>query len=100
MQRIAISQKPSQLTTLVSRARTEDVLLLRDDEPTAVLVSAERYQELLERVEGMEDVLAAYEMAGESDVEVGTLLKALGIDETRARVQNQARESRQLKQAS
>lgn len=58
---IAISEAKAKLTELVRTADEEPVLLLRHSKPAAVLLSHERYEELMERLEDAEDLVAVLE---------------------------------------
>ncbi|MEO5680112.1 MAG: type II toxin-antitoxin system prevent-host-death family antitoxin [Acidimicrobiales bacterium] len=55
---MAVSEARERLSEAVETARTEAVFLERYGRPTAVLVSAERYDELLDALEEIEDIAA------------------------------------------
>jgi antitoxin Phd len=58
MVRMAISEARERLAEAVETAHTEAVVLERYGHPAAVLVSPERYEELMEALEDAEDVAA------------------------------------------
>lgn len=58
MHMVSISEAKATLTSLVRRAEDEPVYLLRHSKPAGVLLSATRYEELLDRLEDAEDALA------------------------------------------
>lgn len=55
---MAVSEAREKLAEAVETARSEAVFLERYGRPAAVLVSAERYEELLEALEEAEDIAA------------------------------------------
>jgi len=58
MTRMPVSEAREKLADVVETARTEPVFLERYGQPAAVLVSPERYEELMEALEDAEDVVA------------------------------------------
>ena len=58
MASLAVSEARKELADAVETAQTEAVFLERYGRPAAVLVSVERYQELIEAFEEAEDVAA------------------------------------------
>lgn len=58
---VPVSEAKARLTALVREAEARDVLLMRHGRPAAVMISTERYEALLARVEDAEDRLAVYE---------------------------------------
>jgi prevent-host-death family protein len=58
MARISISEARGNLSGVVKTSQTEVVFLERDGRPAAVLISPERYEELLEAFEEAQDVTA------------------------------------------
>jgi len=58
MATMAVSEARDRLAEAVETARTEAVFIERYGQPAAVLVSTERYAELLEALEDAEDIKA------------------------------------------
>lgn len=58
MATMAVSEAREKLSAAVETARSEAVFLERYGRPAAVLVSAERYEELVEALEEVEDIAA------------------------------------------
>jgi len=58
MATMAVSEARARLSEVVETARSEAVFLERYGRPAAVLVSVERYEELVEALEDAEDVAA------------------------------------------
>ena len=77
---IPISDAKPRLGALVAASDTEDVVLTKHGRPAAVLVSAERYTALLDRLEDAEDSLAVLQTAGEPTVPAEQLYASLGLD--------------------
>lgn len=61
---VPISEAKGRLSELVRESDSDDVLLLKHGRPAAVLISTERYEALLERMEDMADRLSIYEREG------------------------------------
>lgn len=60
-----MSEAKSQLSALIAASDDTDVLIA-DDEQAAVLVSARRYDALLEQIEDLKDRLSVHERTGET----------------------------------
>lgn len=58
---VPITEAKARLFEVVREATDRDVLLVRHGRPAAVLLSPERYDALLDRIEDAEDRLAVYE---------------------------------------
>ena len=58
MTRMPVSEAREKLADAVETSRTEPVFLERYGQPAAVLISPERYEELVEALEDAEDVVA------------------------------------------
>lgn len=58
MKIVPVSRAKATLTELVKDSETEDVILMRYGRPAAVIVSTERFEEMVERLEDLEDALA------------------------------------------
>jgi antitoxin Phd len=58
MATMAVSEAREKLSEAVETARTEAVVLERYGRPAAVLLSPERYEELMDALEDSEDVVA------------------------------------------
>lgn len=58
---VPITEAKVRLSELVRDASDEEVLLLRHGRPVAVIVSADRYEALLEDIEDLRDRLSIYE---------------------------------------
>lgn len=58
MSSVPVSAARDQLPAVVDQAQTQAVTLLRHGKPVAVVVSPERYDELLQAEEDLEDVEA------------------------------------------
>ncbi|MBO0768558.1 MAG: type II toxin-antitoxin system Phd/YefM family antitoxin [Solirubrobacterales bacterium] len=58
MATIDVSEARQQLPAVIERAQTEAMTLARYGKPVAVLVSPERYEELMSALEDAEDVVA------------------------------------------
>lgn len=61
---IPISQAPTDLLALVEQIVDHDITLTNHGRPTAVLLSAERYEALLEEIEDLKDRLSVHERDG------------------------------------
>lgn len=62
MVHISVSDARANLPKVIERAATEAIHLQRRGRPAAVVVSPERYEELLDALEELEDI-AAYDAA-------------------------------------
>jgi antitoxin Phd len=65
MATMAVSEAREKLSEAVEMARNEAVVLERYGRPAAVLISPERYQQLVEALEDIEDVAAFDEAMAE-----------------------------------
>lgn len=75
---IAISKARAKLSELVRRSRDEDVVLMNHATPAAVIVSADRYDALLEEIEDLKDRLSVHERTGVT-ISVDKLMAELGL---------------------
>ncbi len=66
MTKMSVSEAREKLSDAVEAARTEPVFLERYGQPAAVLVSPERYEQMMEALEDAEDV-AAFDAAMAED---------------------------------
>lgn len=76
---IPISEAKPRLAALIDKADTEDVVLTRRGHAAAVLVSAQRYRDLLDRLEDLEDSLAVREASDEPSSPASEVLARLGL---------------------
>jgi len=76
---VPITEAKAKLAFLVTLSETEDVVLTRHGRAAAVLVSVERYAQMLDQIEDLEDSLSAYETAGEPVVSEGQAYAELGL---------------------
>ena len=60
---VTVTEAKARLGELIRRAIEEDVVVVRHGHPAAVLVSAERYDAVLEELEDLKDRLSVYESA-------------------------------------
>lgn len=58
---VPISEARAHLSRLVRDAANDDVVLMNHGRPAAILISAERYESLLEELEDMRDRLSVHE---------------------------------------
>jgi prevent-host-death family protein len=65
MTKMAISEAREKLSEVVDAAHLEPVFLERYGKPAAVLVSPERYEQLMEALEDVEDIAAFDEAMAE-----------------------------------
>jgi prevent-host-death family protein len=79
MKLIPVSDAKAKLTELVRDSGSEDVILLRYGRPAAVLMSTDRFDALMERIEDLEDSLAVAESKGEPTDPAGAVFERLGI---------------------
>lgn len=61
---VPISEAKGRLSEIVRDCDDHNVLLMRHGRAAAVVISVRRYEELLERIEDLEDRLAVYEREG------------------------------------
>jgi antitoxin StbD len=81
---VPISEAKARLSELVRDSDAEDVLLLRHGRPVAVVLSARRYEGLLEEIEDLRDRLSVHEREGLT-VGLDAVKAQLGLDETSRR---------------
>lgn len=84
MRIIGVSEARQKLPELVEEAdeRRDELTILRYSEPKAVLIGYERFQEMLDRLEDLEDILSLYEGGGEP---------ARSLDEVTEDIENERR---------
>lgn len=58
---VSITEAKANLSHYIDESATHDIIILRHSTPVAILISAERYNDLAERLEYLEDSLAAVE---------------------------------------
>jgi antitoxin StbD len=75
---IPISKAKARLSELVRQAADEDVILMNHATPAAVLVSAERYDDLLEELEDLRDRISVHERSGVT-ISADKLMAELGL---------------------
>jgi len=75
---VAISKARARLSELVRRSQDEDVVLMNHSTPVAVIVSADRYEALLDELEDLKDRLSIHECAGVT-IPAEKLLIELGL---------------------
>jgi antitoxin StbD len=75
---IAISKAKARLSELIRHAADEDVVLMNYSTPAAVLLSADRYDGLMEELEDLRDRLSVYERSGVT-VSADKLMAELGL---------------------
>lgn len=61
---VPISKARARLSELVRRSRDDDVVLMNHSTPAAVILSADRYEAMLEEVEDLKDRLSIHERTG------------------------------------
>lgn len=61
---IPISEAKAKLSEVVAESDSHDVTLLKHGRPAAVVMSAARFEALLEKMEDMDDRLSVYERDG------------------------------------
>lgn len=66
---VSLTEAKAKLNELVRDAQDDNVVLVRHGQPAAVIVSPEHYEELLEEIEDLKDLLAAH-TAGPRDLNV------------------------------
>jgi antitoxin Phd len=82
---IAMSEAKARLSSLVADSRFEDVVLLRHGKVAAVLINPERYEELLEALDDVNDIEAAAQFREhpEPTMEAGEFFARLDADRTK-----------------
>jgi antitoxin StbD len=58
---VSISKARARLSELVRQSRDDDVVLMNHSTPVAVIVSADRYEAMLEEIEDLKDRLSVHE---------------------------------------
>lgn len=58
---VPVTEAKARLAEIIRESDQRDVLLLRHGRPAAVVISADRYAALVDRIEDAEDRLAIYE---------------------------------------
>lgn len=76
---IAISKARARLSELVRLSGDEDVVLMNHSTPAAMILSAERYEALLEEVEDLKDRISVHERTGVT-IPAEKLLIELGLN--------------------
>lgn len=64
---VPISEARANLSDLVTETTDNPVYLLRHGKPVAVLVDADKYERLIDRLEYLEDTLAALQASANPD---------------------------------
>ncbi len=67
MARMSISKAREKMAEVIELAATEAVILERHGKPTAVVISYERYDELMDALETLEDLAALEEYRAEQE---------------------------------
>jgi antitoxin Phd len=67
MARMAVSTARKKMAEVIELARTEAVILEKHGSPTAVVISYERYDELMDALETLEDLAALDELRAEQE---------------------------------
>lgn len=79
MKLIPVSEAKARLTELVKTSKGEDVVLLRYGKPAAVLMSTERFDALMERLEDLEDSVELFNAADEPTEDLDVALRREGV---------------------
>lgn len=87
MRILGVSEARQNLPELVEEAddHRDELTILRYSEPKAVLIGYERFQQILDRLDDLEDMLAIYQTRGEP---------ARSLDEVREELNNERRQLR------
>lgn len=75
---IPISKAKARLSELIRQAADDDVLLMNHSTPAAVLISVERYDDLLEELEDLRDRVSVHERSGVT-ISADKLMAELGL---------------------
>ncbi len=75
---VPVSEARAQLSALIKNAVDHDITLMNHGRPAAMLLSAERYEALLEEIEDLKDRLSVHERDGVT-VSFDNLMSELGI---------------------
>jgi antitoxin StbD len=76
---VQITEAKARLAELVREADSHNVLLLRHGRPAAVILSARRYDAIIEDIEDLRDRLSVYEREGLT-IGLDKLKAELGLD--------------------
>ena len=76
---VPISKARARLSELVRQSRDEDVVLMNHSTPAAVIVSADRYEAILEEIEDLKDRLSVHERTGVT-IPAEKLMAELGLN--------------------
>ena len=79
---VTITDAKAKLAEVVRRAEEHDVTLLRHGRPTAVIIGYTRFEELLDRLEDLDDRISVYESQdSEPDLRIphGKVIAELGL---------------------
>lgn len=79
MKPIPVSEAKARLTELVRASDDEDVVLMRYGRPAAVLMSSDRYEALMARLEDLEDSLAVADAQGEKTESASEAFARIGL---------------------
>lgn len=71
MLHVSITEAKANLSHYVDESQNSDVVILRNSKAVAILISADRYNDLSERLEYLEDSLAAFEGRDDEAVPFG-----------------------------
>lgn len=77
---VPVTEAKARLTALVSESDTEDVTIMRHGRPAAVMISARRYEALMEEIEDLKDRLSIHERDGVT-INFDKAMVELGLDE-------------------
>lgn len=80
---VPVRKAKARLSELVRQAADEDVVLLNHSTPAAVLISAERYDDLLEEMENLRDRVSVHERSGVT-VSADKLMAELSLADERS----------------
>ena len=75
---VPITEAKARLSEIVRESEDRNVLLMKHGRPAAVVMSASRYEALVERIEDMEDRLSIYEREGVT-IGIDKLASELGL---------------------
>ena len=78
---IPISEAKPRLAELIGKSGTEDVVITQRGRAAAVLVAVDRYSEMLDRIEDLEDSLAVAQarLVNEPTIPAGQVYAELGL---------------------
>ncbi|BBZ26456.1 hypothetical protein MMAD_07510 [Mycolicibacterium madagascariense] len=75
---VPVSKAKAKLSELIRQAADEDVILMNHSTPAAILISAERYDELIEELEDLRDRISVHERSGIT-IGLDKLMAELGL---------------------